>query len=601
MALGPTPAADKGLRLRKYQPDFLKYGFSCTTKNNIDYPQCVICSEVLAHESLKPAKLKRHLETKHSSFIDKPIDFFQRREQELSRQKTVVSEYSTVPAKALAASYEVAYLVAQSKKAHTIAESLIRPAAVAMTRAMHGEKISNTVLTIPLSNDTMGRHIQDMANDIKDQITDRVRKSGRFSLQIDECTDVSGDAQLLAFVRYSYEGKMHEDMLFCSSMEGTCTGRDIFNKLDCNIQKEGLGWESCASVCTDGAGAMQGARKGLRACVLEVAPHVKLLHCMIHREALAGRCPEPELRDVLQTSVKIVNFIKSRPLQSRLFATLCHEMGSDHEALLFHTEVRWLSHGKVLTRLFELREEVRIFLSDCSSPLADYLTDPKWVASLAYLASIFDKLNSLNLSLQGPNTNVLILSDKVTAFKKKLERWAVRVEGGSVEMFPELDDFMDSYDITIQTMKGIIASHLRSLLESFKKYFPNDDTPEKYDWIHQPFTTSTAQHLPSELQDALLDLSSDRTLQTAFLACTLEEFWLSVATEYTALSKAATDVLFPFVSTYLCEKTFSALTYMKNKYRSRLLRVESDLRVVVFNIKPRVQLLCSNKQAQPSH
>ena len=63
----------------------------------------------------------------------------------------MVSEYATVPAKALAASYEVAYLVARSKKPHTIAESLIRPAAVAMTRAVHGEKISNTLLTIPLS------------------------------------------------------------------------------------------------------------------------------------------------------------------------------------------------------------------------------------------------------------------------------------------------------------------------------------------------------------------------------------------------------------------------------------------------------------------
>ncbi|KAM3626256.1 uncharacterized protein V6R79_025692 [Siganus canaliculatus] len=66
-------------------------------------------------------------------------------------------------------------------------------------------------------------------------------------------------------------------------------------------------------------------------------------------------------------------------------------------------------------------------------------------------------------------------------------------------------------------MTGIVASHLRILLESFNKYFPNDDMPEKYDWIRQPFSTSTAHHLPSELQDALIDLSSDRTLRKYFL------------------------------------------------------------------------------------
>ena len=60
-----------------------------------------------------------------------------------------------------------------------------------------------------------------MANDIKIQLVDRVKKSGRFSLQTDESTEVSGDAQLLVFVRYSYEGKMREDMLFCASLEGT--------------------------------------------------------------------------------------------------------------------------------------------------------------------------------------------------------------------------------------------------------------------------------------------------------------------------------------------------------------------------------------------
>lgn len=81
-------------------------------------------------------------------------------------------------------------------------------------------------------------------------------------------------------------------------------------------------------------------------------------------------------------------------------------------------------------------------------------------------------------------------------------------------------------------MKGVITTHLRSLLDSFNRYFPEDEMLVRYDWIHQPFTTSSAQHLLSELEDVLLNLSYDSTLQTAFTLCTVEEFWLSVAVEY---------------------------------------------------------------------
>ena len=44
-----------------------------------------------------------------------------------------------------------------------------------------------------------------------------------------------------------------------------------------------------------------------------------------------------------------------------------------------------------------------------------------------------------------------------------------------------------------------------------------------------------------------------------------DEFWLSVAQEYSALSAAAMDILTPFGSTYMCEKTFSSLAYLKNR------------------------------------
>lgn len=67
------------------------------------------------------------------------------------------------------------------------------------------------------------------------------------------------------------------------------------------------------------------------------------------------------LRNVLSEAVKIVNYIKSQPLQSRLFSTLYKEMGSKLKSFLFYTEVRWLSRGKVLTRIFEFWNELKIF------------------------------------------------------------------------------------------------------------------------------------------------------------------------------------------------------------------------------------------------
>ena len=60
------------------------------------------------------------------------------------------------------------------------------------------------------------------------------------------------------------------------------------------------------------------------------------------------------------------------------------------------------------------------------------------------------------------------------------------------------------------------------------------------------------------------------------------------------------NILLPFGTTYLRKMTFSALSYIKNKYRSRL-EVEDNLRVAVSHIKPRIGLLCSTHEARTSH
>jgi hypothetical protein len=76
---------------------------------------------------------------------------------------------------------------------------------------------------------------------------------------------------------------------------------------------------------------------------------MQMVHCSIHQEALAAKGMADSLKDVLDTTVKIVNFVKARPLNSRVFYALCNDRCSEHITLLQHTEVRWLSRGKALT------------------------------------------------------------------------------------------------------------------------------------------------------------------------------------------------------------------------------------------------------------
>jgi hypothetical protein len=57
-------------------------------------------------------------------------------------------------------------------------------------------------------------------------------------------------------------------------------------------------------------------------------------------------------------------------------------VASEHDKL-FHTEVRWLSRGNELSRLFELRSEVPIFFPDTTSDLSNRFTDEMWLSELA--------------------------------------------------------------------------------------------------------------------------------------------------------------------------------------------------------------------------
>ena len=57
-------------------------------------------------------------------------------------------------------------------------------------------------------------------------------------------------------------------------------------------------------------------------------------------------------------------------------------MESEHKDHLYLTEILWISKGRVVSRIFELRYELKIFLRDVQSELAVHLTNPNFDIAL---------------------------------------------------------------------------------------------------------------------------------------------------------------------------------------------------------------------------
>lgn len=131
---------------------------------------------------------------------------------------------------------------------------------------------------------------------------------------------------------------------------------------------------------------------------------------------------------VMTTVTRVVNFITAKGLHHRQFKSLLEECGSEYADVPYHTEVRWLSQGKVLNRCFELHEEICQFLESKGKDTAE-LREQKFLCELAFMCDITSHLDALNLQLQGRECIITDMYAAVRAFKTKLCLWKNQMLG----------------------------------------------------------------------------------------------------------------------------------------------------------------------------
>nr|XP_013180908.1 unnamed protein product [Papilio xuthus] len=185
---------------RNYDEEYLKYGF-IPSSNDPSLPFCLICRKTLSKESMVPNKLLRHMEANHRDKMNSPISYFENEKLSLLKQSQQLKKFMFSSKDVLTASFEIAQLIAKKEKAHSEAEEIILPALKIAAKRVLSKEAVEKLSRIPLSSKTIGRRIEDMSNDIESQMIQCFDESSKkWALQLDESTDISSKAQLLAFL-----------------------------------------------------------------------------------------------------------------------------------------------------------------------------------------------------------------------------------------------------------------------------------------------------------------------------------------------------------------------------------------------------------------
>lgn len=108
-------------------------------------------------------------------------------------------------------------------------------------------------------------------------------------------------------------------------------------------------------VCTDGAKAVVGRTASAVSRIKAIAKNRSRVYCIIHRQ-------------VCIISQEYSTFLENYPHGVRKNKKR-YGIGRIHTCLLLYIEVRWLSRGKILLRLFELRESGEF---DCFPTLKEF-------------------------------------------------------------------------------------------------------------------------------------------------------------------------------------------------------------------------------------
>ena len=131
------------------------------------------------------------------------------------------------------------------------------------------------------------------------------------------------------------------------------------------------------------------------------------------------------MMNVMQSVIKTVNLIRDghKAQRHQRFVGFLRELDAEFIDLPLHTNIRWLSAGKILKHFFGLRKEILSFyeeqLMDSTDNFQAQLQCTEFFCELAFLTDMTNHLNTVYMSLRGKEQSISHLVGHAENFRSK--------------------------------------------------------------------------------------------------------------------------------------------------------------------------------------
>ncbi|XP_029652804.1 protein FAM200B-like [Octopus sinensis] len=155
----------------------------------------------------------------------------------------------------------------------------------------------------------------------------------------DESTDVNDMAHLAIVARYCDNDRIYEES--CCLIIPLTNTSDILTAFLNYFENQAINTNKIFCITTGGARAMVGKEKRfIKRLENHISRSVMCFNCIVHRENLVAKLSSQSFSSVVETVVKIVNFMVSRSsLAHRQFKSLLQELDSEYADFPLHSKV----------------------------------------------------------------------------------------------------------------------------------------------------------------------------------------------------------------------------------------------------------------------